>query len=87
MTEACDLCHRTALELAYQPEDSQRGLKIYICDYCGLMQSLPRADRAPRQSAAVSSGANWGNVRYGKFFRTRACLERSPSRRTMGCSG
>jgi SAM-dependent methyltransferase len=35
---------------------------------------LPRIDRAPRREAAVSSGADWGNVRYGKGFRTEAAL-------------
>ncbi|HMF27820.1 MAG TPA: class I SAM-dependent methyltransferase, partial [Candidatus Cybelea sp.] len=54
--------------------DSGRGLKVYLCRHCGLMQSLPRLDRAPRRSAQVSSGADWGNVRYGKRFRTEACL-------------
>ena len=54
-----------------KPEGSGRGLKIHLCRHCGLVQSLPRIDRAPRRSAAVSSGADWGNVRYGKGFRTK----------------
>jgi SAM-dependent methyltransferase len=74
MTDFCDLCHSSALEAVYQPPGSDRGLAIYLCDHCGLMQSLPRVDRAPRRAAAVSSGADWGNVRYGKGFRTEACL-------------
>jgi SAM-dependent methyltransferase len=39
------------------------------------VQSLPRADRAPRSAPAVSSGADWGNVRYGKGFRTRIAVD------------
>jgi SAM-dependent methyltransferase len=74
MTDLCDLCRSPALEQVYQPLGSGRGLSVYLCDHCGLMQSLPRIDRAPRRSAAVSSGADWGNVRYGKGFRTEACL-------------
>src|SRR5262245_46572305 len=74
MTETCDSCRASALELAYEPVGTTRGLKVYICGQCGLVQSLPRADRAPRRGAAVSSGADWGNVRYGKGFRTEACL-------------
>src|SRR5262245_9983560 len=74
MTELCDLCRSPALEPVYQPPDSGRGLSVYLCDHCGLVQSLPRIDRAPRRTAAVSSGADWGNVRYGKGFRTEACL-------------
>jgi len=74
MTDLCDLCRSPALEPVYQPPDSGRGLTAYLCDHCGLVQSLPRVDRAPRRAAAVSSGADWGNVRYGKGFRTEACL-------------
>src|SRR5688572_635616 len=74
MTDLCDLCRSSALEPVYQPPGGNRGLMVYLCDHCGLMQSLPRVDRAPRRAAAVSSGADWGNVRYGKGFRTEACL-------------
>jgi SAM-dependent methyltransferase len=74
MTDLCDLCRSSALEPVYQPPGSNRGLTVYLCEYCGLVQSLPRVDRAPRRAAAVSSGADWGNVRYGKGFRTEACL-------------
>ncbi len=74
MTESCDLCRSPDLECIYEPWDSGRGLKVHLCTRCGLLQSLPKADRAPRQGAAVSSGADWGNVRYGKGFRTQACL-------------
>ncbi|MEJ0044289.1 MAG: class I SAM-dependent methyltransferase [Rhizomicrobium sp.] len=42
---------------------------------CGLLQSLPRIDRAKRAPAAVSGGADWGNVRYGKGFRTQIAIE------------
>ena len=74
MSNVCDLCRSSSLEVVYEPPGSARNLKIHLCRHCGLLQSLPRADRAPRRSAAVSSGADWGNVRYGKGFRTEACL-------------
>ena len=74
MHEACDLCRRRALEAIYRPESSTRGLTVYLCHHCGLLQSVPRIDRAPRKVAAVSSGADWGNVRYGKGFRTNAAM-------------
>jgi ubiquinone/menaquinone biosynthesis C-methylase UbiE len=75
MRESCELCHRETLAQVYEPELSTRGLKVYLCQHCGLMQSLPRIDRAPRRNAAVSGGADWGNVRYGKAFRTQAALD------------
>jgi 2-polyprenyl-3-methyl-5-hydroxy-6-metoxy-1,4-benzoquinol methylase len=74
MSNLCDLCHRDALEQIYEPERSTRGLKVHLCMHCGLLQSLPRADRVARAGASVSGGADWGNVRYGKGFRTKAAL-------------
>jgi SAM-dependent methyltransferase len=75
MPDICELCRCDALESVYAPERSTRGISIHICGNCGLVQSLPRADRAPRSAPAVSSGADWGNVRYGKGFRTAIAVE------------
>ena len=75
MIDTCELCNRAALDPIYKPERSTRGLTIYLCGSCGLLQSLPRADRAARAPAAVSGGADWGNVRYGKGFRTQIALD------------
>jgi SAM-dependent methyltransferase len=75
MREPCELCHHETLLQVYEPERSTRGLKVYLCNHCGLVQSLPRIDRAPRRAAAVSGGADWGNVRYGKAFRTDAAMK------------
>jgi 2-polyprenyl-3-methyl-5-hydroxy-6-metoxy-1,4-benzoquinol methylase len=74
MTETCDLCRHDALEAVYTPERSSRGLTVNQCRHCGLLQSLPRIDRVARAPMAVSGGADWGNVRYGKGFRTKAAL-------------
>src|SRR5579872_1890096 len=72
----CDFCGRDSLQFSYQPEGSTRGLKVYLCRHCGLVQSAPRIDRTQkRQRAAVSGGAAWGNVRYGKGFRTQAAMD------------
>src|SRR3954447_7958383 len=70
----CELCRHSDLIQAYEPHGSTRGLKVYLCKHCGLVQSLPRIDRAPRGPMTVSSGADWGNIRYGKGFRTQAAL-------------
>jgi SAM-dependent methyltransferase len=75
MSELCELCRGSDLQPVYRPEGSTRGLSVHLCAGCGLVQSLPRADRAARAPAAVSSGADWGNVRYGKGFRTKAAME------------
>jgi SAM-dependent methyltransferase len=75
MPDICELCRCDALESVYTPERSTRGITVHICGHCGLVQSLPRADRAPRAAPAVSGGADWGNVRYGKGFRTKIALD------------
>jgi SAM-dependent methyltransferase len=75
MPDICDFCRCDALESVYTPERSTRGITVHICGHCGLVQSLPRADRAPRAAPAVSGGADWGNVRYGKGFRTKIALD------------
>ena len=73
---SCDQCGEADLDFAYAPERATRGLKVYLCRYCGLVQSLPRIDRTgTRHAMAVSSGADWGNVRYGKGFRTRQAMD------------
>ena len=74
MSDACELCRRAELIQIYEPHGSTRGLKVYLCNHCGLVQSLPRIDRAAGAPAAVSSGADWGNVRYGKSSRTDAAM-------------
>ena len=74
MINHCELCRRSALERIYTPDGTSRSLTVHICTHCGLVQSFPRADRAARAPAAISSAADWGNVRYGKGFRTEVAL-------------
>jgi SAM-dependent methyltransferase len=76
MSVSCDFCGHDSLQYAYTPDGGTRGLKVYVCAHCGLTQSAPRIARTKdRHGAAVSGGADWGNVRYGKGFRTRQALE------------
>lgn len=70
----CDLCGSDRLALVYDP-GSARGLTVYLCERCGLVQSLPRIDAVPVRRVAVSSGVDWGNLRYGKGLRTQAALD------------
>ena len=74
MSDTCDLCGNAALEQVYAPQGSVRKLTVWLCSHCGLVQSLPRIDRAPRRTASVSADADWGNVRYGKGFRAESNL-------------
>jgi SAM-dependent methyltransferase len=76
MSVSCDFCGHASLQYAYTPDGGTRGLKVYVCAHCGLTQSAPRIARTKdRHAAAVSGGADWGNVRYGKGFRTKQALD------------
>lgn len=74
MHEKCDLCASDRLELAYKPPTSTRGLAVFVCKECGLVQSLPRIDHVTSRNLAVSGGADFGNIRYGKGFGTESAI-------------
>lgn len=71
----CDLCNSPKLSEIYAPLGTRRGLKIYICESCELVQSFPKIDHVPIKNVRVSGGADWGNIRYGKAFRTAHDIE------------
>ncbi len=73
--ETCDLCNGSQLQPMRRAPTSRRGLGVYLCQTCGLVQSLPRVDSVSDRRVAISSGADWGNVRYGKGFGTDAAME------------
>ena len=70
----CDNCKSTNLPLVYSPFQSTRGVKVHICSDCGLVQSLPRIAHVKDRPRKVTSGAAWGNVRYGKGFITQKSI-------------
>jgi 2-polyprenyl-3-methyl-5-hydroxy-6-metoxy-1,4-benzoquinol methylase len=71
----CEFCHGH-LQPRYRPDRTRRDLTVHVCQHCGLVQSTPRvAHQFERQPAAISGGADWGNVRYGKGFRTAPAMD------------
>ena len=66
----CDFCSRTTLDEAYTVPSSKMGATVMLCTYCGLVQSRFEKTTNPRGRGSLSSGADFGNVRYGKGFRT-----------------
>lgn len=71
----CELCGGSDLPVIYEPFGGRRHLKVHLCTGCGLVQSLPRIDHVEKRVRAVSSGGDWGNVRYGKGFRVENSIE------------
>ena len=82
-TEVCDLCGRDELKPIYPVPGTARGLVVNVCMHCGLAQSLPRIDHVARRSAFPVSGAGFGNIRYGKGFRTDFALKTIASQRSL----
>ena len=67
----CDICNSRHLEHVYTPINSNRSLKVFICKNCGLVQSFPKKDHVRSRVMKASGDADWGNIRYGKGFRTK----------------
>lgn len=72
--DLCNICKESLNLKVYSPHGTQRGLSVYICSYCNLVQSLPRIETVNTNVKSTSSGANWGNIRYGKSFRTNSAI-------------
>jgi len=65
----CDSCLRPLdLHLPYFPKGSRRGMQVYVCDSCGLVQSCQEMQDTDT-SMRISCDADWGNVRHGKSLR------------------
>tara|TARA_B100000900_G_scaffold399251_1_gene401577 strand:- start:1047 stop:2219 length:1173 start_codon:yes stop_codon:yes gene_type:complete len=71
----CDNCGSGDLSIAYNVPNSLRNLNVYVCKHCSLSQSLPRIDHVADRPKRVSSGAAWGNIRYGKAFITNKSID------------
>ena len=71
----CNNCNSADSEIVYSAADSLRGLHVHLCNNCGLLQSFPRIDKVTDRERRVTSGAAWGNVRYGKGFRANFAID------------
>lgn len=71
----CDLCKGHNFEISYRVPGSKRGAEVAICKTCGLVQSFFTENAPSKRAVSVSAGADWGNIRYGKSFRTKKHVE------------
>jgi SAM-dependent methyltransferase len=69
----CDYCNSKNIKKHYKAETTQRDIIIFVCSECNLIQSWPRFSGIYGRAMSISGGADWGNIRYGKF----QSLERS----------
>lgn len=64
----CNFCKSSLLEKVYEPINSKRGSKVYLCEKCGLMQTFHETKEKNR-IVSISCDADWGNIRHGKKSR------------------
>ena len=76
MSFLCNNCKKKIFNShkIYKPMGTQRELSVYVCPNCSLVQSFPRIDKVLKRKVNVSSGADWGNIRYGKGFRSKFAI-------------
>jgi SAM-dependent methyltransferase len=64
--EKCDFCLNRNLEHVYTPIRSARGMEVYVCSECGLVQSFPTIEYQSRPPGSMSSDADRSSYRYTK---------------------
>ena len=64
--EHCDFCLSTQLEHAYTPIRSRRGMEVYVCCQCGLVQSFSTVPYQSRPPGSMSADADRSSYRYTK---------------------
>jgi len=64
----CNFCKSSELQKVYEPINSKRGSEVYLCEKCGLLQTLHKT-KEKRRIVSISCDADWGNIRHGKKTR------------------
>jgi SAM-dependent methyltransferase len=62
----CDFCNSTNIDHVYTPIRSARGMEVYVCRHCGLMQSFPTISYQSRPPGSMSADADRSSYRYTK---------------------
>ena len=64
--ENCDFCASTLLEHVYTPINTARGMVVFVCGHCGLVQSFPTVPYQSRPPGSMSADADRSSYRYTK---------------------
>lgn len=66
----CDYCNTDLGKTLYYPINSKRRASVYKCSNCSLVQTKYELEPVnSEKKKAISSDADWGNVRHGKGIR------------------
>jgi hypothetical protein len=64
----CDFCEHAKAPSIYEPAGTRRGVSVWCCSRCGLVQSNFSKHEVSK-IRTLSTDADWGNVRHGKGVR------------------
>ena len=62
----CSFCETETLEHVYTPINSARGMEVFICRTCGLVQSISTISYKSRPPGSMSADADRSSYRYTK---------------------
>ena len=62
----CDFCASDEMEFIYKPINTSRGMEVYVCNACGLLQSFATIEYESRPPASMSADADRSSFRYTK---------------------
>lgn len=62
----CDFCLSAQLKHQYTPINTARGMEVYVCGHCGLVQSISTKAYPSRPPGSMSADANRSSYRYTK---------------------
>ena len=62
----CDFCASDAMEFIYTPINTSRGMEVYVCNACGLLQSFATKEYESRPPGSMSADADRSSFRYTK---------------------
>ncbi len=62
----CDFCTSGNIQHVHDPINSTRGMKVYVCMKCGLVQSISTSAYSSAPPGSMSGDANRSSYRYTK---------------------
>ena len=62
----CDFCESRNMDHVYDPINSTRGMRVYVCRHCGLVQSISTSAYTSAPPGSMSGDANRSSYRYTK---------------------
>lgn len=71
----CDFCESDEIEFIYTPINTIRGMEVYVCNACGLLQGFATKKYESRPPGSMSADADRSSFRYTKDLVSGSYLE------------